>query len=204
MLSRNANQGGGSQEGFTLVELLIAMILVTLVGITFLTLFKSTIFNFVNMQTDATSAVQINTQANRVASVLRSATGINSASADDLVVYAYFYPSDAYVSLLHYYLQTVDGETKLLADLTPMSANPPIGTPITASMRTFTIIDNYYQAAGVDLFTYLDSNGAALSLPIDELQMIKGVQVTLAAKTSNQSNQTMSVQVSIRNRKTNL
>ncbi len=192
------------QAGFTLVELLITFTLIIIIGTTFFVLFKSTLFNFVNLQSDASSSVQLNTQANRVATVLRGATGINSAAANDLVVYSYFYPSDTYVSLLHYYLQTSGGHTKLMADLTPMTANPPTGTPITASKRTFTIIDNYYQATGVNLFTYLDANGSALSLPISDLQTIKGIQVTLTAKTSNNANQTLSVQVSLRNRKTNL
>lgn len=202
MSSRNAAQS--DQAGFTLVELLVTLVMVVMVGITFLVIFKSTLFNFINMQADASSSVQLNTQANRVATVLRSVTGINSAAADDLVVYAYFYPSDSYVSLLHYYLQTSGKVTKLMADLTPMSANPPLGTPITAQKRTFTIIDNYYQASGVSLFTYLDASGSALAVPITDLQTIKGVQVTLTSKMSNNANQTLSVQVSLRNRKTNL
>lgn len=192
------------EAGFTLTELLITLILVTLVGITFLTIFRSSLSNFVNMQGDASSSVQLNTQANRIGMVLRGVTGITSASANDLVVYSYFYPSDTYVSLLHYYLQTSGGYTKVMADLTPMSANPPIGTPLTAKKRSFTIIDNYYQATGVNLFTYLDATGNTLTLPITDLQTIKGVTVTLAAKTSGNTNQTESVQVSIRNRKTNL
>lgn len=192
------------ESGFTLVELLITLVLVVIIGITFLTLFKSTLSNFVNMQGDASASVQLNTQANRLANVLRSVTNITSATENDLVVYAYFYPSDSYVSLLHYYLVTNGGTTQLKADLTPMSANPPIGSPLTAQERTFTIIDNYYQAPGTNLFTYLNTTGSPLPMPISDLQSIKGVQITLAAKTSNGSNQTMSIEVSIRNRKTNL
>lgn len=205
MSSRNLKHAHATnQAGFTLVELLITFVLVLIVGMTFLVIFKSTLFNFINMQSDATSSVQLNTQANRVATVLRGVTGINSATADDLVVYAYFYPSDTYVSLLHYYLQTSGKATKLMADLTPMTANPPTGTPITAQKRTVTIIDNYYQVSGVTLFTYLDASGSALTPPITDLQTIKGVQVTLASRMSSNANQTLSIQVSLRNRKTNL
>jgi hypothetical protein len=91
-----------------------------------------------------------------------------------------------------------------MADLTPMTANPPQGTPIVAKKRTFSIIDNYYQASGVKLFTYLDATGNTLSTPIADLQTVKAIRVTVAAKTSNNTNQTMNVQVSLRNRKTNL
>jgi hypothetical protein len=85
-----------------------------------------------------------------------------------------------------------------------MTANPPIGTPQTNKLKTYTIIDNFYQPSGSSLFTYLDSSGNALTLPISDLQTIKGVQVNLAAKGSNGSNQALNVQVSLRNRKTNL
>lgn len=194
----------GSESGFTLVELLITLTVVLMVGAMFLVLFKSTIFSFVNMQTDASAAVQLNSQAYRIATVFRGTTHIVSAAENDVVLYAYFYPSDAYVSLLHYYIQTNDGIKQVMADLTPMSANPPIGAPQTAQKRTFVIIDNYYQTSGVPLFTYLDSAGAPIGLPVADLTMVKGVRITLAAKTSNNANQIQSVQVSIRNRKTNL
>jgi len=174
------------------------------IGTTFLVFFKSSIFNYLNLQADATNVTEINAEAMRVSTVLRGITTINSAAANDISIYSYFYPSDTYVSLVHYYLQTSGGITKLFADVTPMTANPPTGTLITASEKTYTIIDNYYQPSGGTLLTYLDSNGNALTLPITDLQTIKGVQVNLAAKGSNGSNQALNVQVSLRNRKTNL
>jgi len=174
------------------------------IGTTFLVFFKSSIFNYLNLQADATNVTEINAEAMRVSTVLRGITTINSAAANDISIYSYFYPSDTYVSLVHYYLQTSGGITKLFADVTPMTANPPTGTLITASEKTYTIIDNYYQPSGGTLLTYLDSSGNALVLPITDLQTIKGVQVNLAAKGSNGSNQALNVQVSLRNRKTNL
>jgi type II secretory pathway pseudopilin PulG len=190
--------------GFTLVELVVGITVMAVIGTTFLVFFKSSLFNYLNLQSDATTMTQINTQAMRIATVMRGVTGINSVDANDISAYSYFYPSDAYVSLVHYYLQTSDGTTQLLADVTPMSANPPIGTPITASEKTYTIIDNFYQPSGTSLFAYLNASGGALNLPITDVQTIKGIQVNLAAKTSNGTNQAMNVQVNLRNRKTNL
>lgn len=178
--------------------------LVAIIGTTFLVFFKSSFFNYLNLQSDATTTTQVNTQANRVAQVMRGVTGITSVSANDFQGYSYFYPQDAYVSLIHYYLHTSGKTTQLLADVTPMSANPPIGSPLTTKLKTYTIIDNFYQPSGGSLFTYLDTSGNSLSLPISDLQTIKGVQVNLAAKLSNNSNETLSVQVGLRNRKTNL
>jgi prepilin-type N-terminal cleavage/methylation domain-containing protein len=193
-----------NQAGFTLVELLISIVLISVIGSTFLVLFKSSFFNYLNLQSDATAMSQLNTQAMRVATVVRGTTDISSVAANDLVIYSYFYPSDAYVSQVHYYLQTSGKITQLLADVTPMTANPPIGTLITAQKKTFTIIDNFYQPSGSALFTYLNLTGSPLTLPISDLQTIKAMQVNLAAKSSNGGNQALNVQVSLRNRKANL
>jgi prepilin-type N-terminal cleavage/methylation domain-containing protein len=190
--------------GFTLVEMLVGIVLMAIISLTFLVFFKSSLFNYINLQSDASSMTQLDTQLMRVAQVVRGATNVNSVAANDIVMYSYFYPQDSYVSLVHYYLQTSSGTTKLLADVTPMTSNPPTGTPLTANLKTYTIIDNYYQASGVGLFNYLDASGSALNLPITDLQTVKAVQVTLATKLSNGSNQTINVQVALRNRKTNL
>jgi hypothetical protein len=120
-----------------------------------------------------------------------------------LTIYAYFSPNDTYVSLVHYY---VSGST-LLADTTHMTANPPIGNPITSSKVTSTIISNFQLVNGVNTFDYLDASGATLSLPISDLNSIKSIRVNLAVPSSGpiaNSYSTISTQVSLRNRKTNL
>jgi prepilin-type N-terminal cleavage/methylation domain-containing protein len=193
-----------SASGFTLIELLVGISLILIITTTFLVFFKSAFFNYLGLQSDATNLTSLDSQDMRIASVVRGLTDITSASANDLVIYAYFYPSDTYVSLVHYYLQTTGNDTQLLADVTPMTANPPTGTPITGQKKTYTVIDDFYQASGTNLFTYLDENGAALSLPIADLETIKGIQVNLATNTSGGGNQAIQVQVSLRNRKTNL
>lgn len=193
-----------NQQGFTLVELLISITLIAVIGTTFLVFFKSDLIGYLNLQSDATGLTQLDTQAARVANVVRGLTNITSADANDLVIYSYFYPSDTYVSQVHYYFQTTGSNKQLLADVTPMSANPPTGTLLTNKKRTYTVIDNFYQPNGSSLFTYLGASGSALSLPITDLQTIKSIQVNLATKTSNGGNQAINLQVSLRNRKTNL
>ncbi len=193
-----------TQAGFTLVELLVVIVLIAIIGTTFIVFFKSSLFNYLDLQKDATSFTQLDTQATRVSNVLRGTTDIVSVDASDMTLYAYFYPSDKYVSLLHYYVVTTNGTKQLKADLTPMSANPPIGSPLSAQERTFTIIDNLYLPSGTDLFQYIGASGSPLSLPIADLSSIKGIRVNLAAQTSNGSNQAIDIEVSLRNRKTNL
>jgi type II secretory pathway pseudopilin PulG len=146
MSYRKLNQGG-----FSVVELLIALSLAVMVSIIFVTLFRSNIVQYLNLQKDGSTATTLAAQEARIATVLRSSTGIVSAANSDLVVYAYFYPSDTYVSKLHYYISG----GKLLADMTRMTANPPIGVPVAGSTKTYTIIPNLYQSGGTSLFVYI-------------------------------------------------
>lgn len=193
-----------AEQGFTLVELLAVIVITSIVAMTFLIFFKSTLFSYLNLQENATSLTQLSRQELRVTDVIRGLTNITSVGANDLQIYAYFYPSDTYASQIHYYLQTTNGDTKLLADVTPMSANPPTGIPLTAQTQTYTVIDNFYQPNGSSLFTYLDAGDSPLSLPISDLQSIKAIQVNLANKLTGGSTQSIQMQVSLRNRKTNL
>lgn len=189
-----------AEAGFSLVELLITMTLAVLIMIMFITFFRTGTVQYLNIQKDGTTATSLAAQEARMANVLRGVTGINSAADNDLVVYAYFYPSDTYVSLLHYY---VSGG-QLLADMTRMSSNPPTGSPVAGSTKTYTIISNLYQVSGTALFAYLDSSNASLPTPVSNLNTIKQIQVNLAAQNSSGGNQAMMLQVSLRNRKTNL
>lgn len=142
-------------------------------------------------------------QSQRIAQVLRGLTDIVSESGNDLTAYAYFSPVDNYVSLTHYYLDSTG--KKLMVDVTPMDANPPIGSPIASQKKTYTIISNYYQAPGASLFTYYDANDQVMNLPISDEHSILEIRVNLAEPASHGSGQqTLDTVVSLRNRKTNL
>jgi hypothetical protein len=190
------------QSAFTLIELLIVITLTFIISIGFYTFFKTNLFTYLNLQKDATTFTDIAWQSQRVANVVRGLTDIVSAADEDLVMYTYFFPSDTYVSKVHYYLGN-SGKT-LYADVTPMTSNPPVGTPITANLKTHTIIPEYKQSGGVKLFEYLDTAGAPMALPIADLRMVKAIRVNLATTTSGQTNQAITLSVSLRNRKTNL
>ncbi|HSX42692.1 MAG TPA: hypothetical protein VLF59_01260 [Candidatus Saccharimonadales bacterium] len=189
-----------TQDGFSVVELMIALVLAVLISIVFITMFRTNLVQYLNVQKDGSTATNLAAQEARVANVIRGSTGVISAANNDLVLYSYFYPSDAYVSKLHYYISN----GQLLADLTPMSANPPTGTLLTAQMKTYTIIPNLYQASGSNLFAYYDASGSTLTTPVSDLNAIKVVQVNLAATATNGGVQSMNLQVSLRNFKTNL
>jgi hypothetical protein len=175
---------------------------VLIIGTAFYTFFKSSIFLYLNLQADASNFTTLASQSQRVATVVRGLTGITSASANDLQIYAYFYPTDTYVSQIHYYLNT--GQTALMADVTQMTSNPPIGTPIVSTKRTYTIIDNFKQSANTGLFVYLDSSNNPIASPVANTTTIKAIAINLAVAATPNNNQAMTLQVSLRNRKTNL
>lgn len=196
-------KGKAKQGGYTLVELVVVMTLTLVLSVAFYSFFKTNLFTYLNLQKDASSFTGLAYQSQRLATVVRGATSIVSIADNDLVIYAYFYPSDVYVSIVHYYLNATS--TILYADVTPMSANPPIGTPITASKKTYTIISNYKQIAGIKLFEYLDDTGTTMTLPIADLHTIKGITINLAVPTAiGGGNESTTLQVNLRNRKNNL
>lgn len=198
MLRRN-------QSGFTLVELTVVIVMIGIIIVPAYTFFNTSFSQYISLQKEGSGLSDLTTQSQRIATVLRGVTAINSASADSIDCYAYFAPSDNYVSRIRYYKNA--GNTQMFADVTRMTSNPPIGTEVPDSLETFKIINNFYQAGGVQTFSYQDEAGANLPLPISDLKRIKGIKVSLAVPAGNlsdNSNQTISVQVNLRNRKLNL
>ncbi|MFO0882088.1 MAG: prepilin-type N-terminal cleavage/methylation domain-containing protein [Candidatus Saccharimonadales bacterium] len=193
-----------NRKGFTLVEVMISLVVGALVMIGIFSFFGSSINEYFKMQQESVAFADVAANSQRVAKVIRGTTDITSASNNSVTLYSYFSPYDQYVSLITYYPNNTN--TKLLADVTKMTANPPTGTQISGSTQTFTIIDNFYLPNGTNTFEYLDSSGSTLSTPISDLRTIKGVRVNLADKPSGSSGVVtkLSVQVSLRNRKTNL
>jgi prepilin-type N-terminal cleavage/methylation domain-containing protein len=193
------------QDGFSLLELLVVLTVVGIVVATSLGFFTNSINQYLNLQREGMEFGDMALQSQRVTNVLRGLTDITEATSDSLTVYAYFSPNDTYVSLIHYYKNT--DKTALSADVTPMTANPPIGTPVTSQLKTYVIIENFFNDTSLKTFEYLDSASSSLNLPITDLHTIKGIRVTLSVPTyapiANKST-SISSQVSLRNRKTNL
>lgn len=191
-------------SGFSLVEMLVVMSLIGILTVTFYTLFVTSFTGYLNLQKQSSSFTQATIHSSRVANVIRGLTDITIAKDSELEVFAYFYPSDAYVSKVRYYTTTVNGTQQLRADLTPMTADPPIGTPITAQMRTLTIIESFYTPVNTPLFTYINAANAVLTTPVTDFSAIKSVKIQMSTKVDTLEKQSISTQVMLRNRKTNL
>jgi prepilin-type N-terminal cleavage/methylation domain-containing protein len=191
------------QTGFTIVELLVVIAVTAIFVTSFSTFFVNYLTLYGGYQKDANNFSELTAQTTRISDVLRGITDITSESATDLDAYAYFAPTDTYPSDVHYYMNAA--HTNVLVDVTPMTAKPPIGVPITASKKTYTIITNYSQQPGVNLFTYYDASGAALTTPVADEHTIVSIGVSLAEPASHSTKgQQFTIAVSLRNRKTNL
>ena len=181
---------------------MVTVVILGLVASIFFTFFNTALIGYFRLQSQASGMGSVAQQSQRVVGVLRGTTKITTASNNDLQLYAYFYPSDTYVSQVHYYLGA--GNTIVYADVTPMTSNPPVGTPITAQKKTYKVANSFYLPAGGTLFAYLDASGTSLAAPVTDTNAIKMIQVNMASKTDKNIVQRMTVQVNLRNRKTNL
>lgn len=191
--------------GFSIAELVISLAVIGIIVVIVYPFFNQTLRQFFTLEQEGLMFSQLSIQSQRVAKVLRGATDVTQATNTEVTVYAYFAPNDAHVSLIHYYKN--GGGTRLLADVTPMTADPPTGTLLTAQKRTVTIIENFYSSPSVNTFEYLDAGGTTLTTPIADLHTIKGMRINLAVPItlpSQSGNDTITSQVSLRNRKTNL
>jgi len=193
-LKRNA------QRGFTIVELVIVTAITSIIMVLLYSVFVGSFNNYLALQTDAVKFNDLSSQTQRITRILRGATDVLEATPNSITVYAYFSPRDNVVSKIRYYVSS----SQLKADITPMTSAPPVGTPQTAQMKTYVIIEKIDTSASP--FDYLDSAGNSLGT-VTNLRDVKGIEVTItipATKLATVKPTTLQVSVSLRNRKTNL
>ncbi len=191
-------------SGFTLIELLIAMTIAGILSTSLFLFFGNSLSQYFTLQEDGSAFSDVSQNSQRISAVLRGGTDIIDATDSSITLYSYFAPNDSFVSLIKYYPDATN--TKLLADVTQMTANPPIGSPINGSLKTITIIDDFNIPSGVKTFEYLDSAGNNLVMPLTDYTTIKGIRLNLATKSTKKNSvpTKMSIEVSLRNKKTNL
>lgn len=193
------------QSGLTITELLFVMIASSILLITLYTFTSTSINDFMKLQADGLAHNKLSENSSRITRVIRGVNQIEVAEADSITAYSYFAPDDRYTSKIRYYLN--NDQNKLLADVTPMTADYPIGSLLTNQTRTVTIIDGFRKVSGKDTFTYYDNDFTQIASPVVEKQIIKNITLQLFVKKYNTENSdyvsTIS-SVNLRNRKSNL
>ncbi|MFZ1324313.1 MAG: prepilin-type N-terminal cleavage/methylation domain-containing protein [Candidatus Saccharimonadales bacterium] len=194
-----------NEQGFTLNELLVVILVSSILIITLFSFTSSTVNSFMRLQAEGLANSKLAEGSFRVARVLRGANHIETANEDTITAYAYFSPQDAYTSKIRYYLNGT--QDKLMAEVIPMTADYPIGSLIVAQTKNVVIIEGFYKRSGYPTFVYYNSSYSAIASPVTDLQAIKNMTVNLYAKLYQSNNQVFtssSVSVNLRNRKTNL
>jgi prepilin-type N-terminal cleavage/methylation domain-containing protein len=192
-----------NHKGFTIIELLISIVAGSVIVVLSLGLFSNLYGSFLKSHEDSLKNSDLSLQSQRIARVLRGASSVVSADSLELVLYAYFSPRDNVVSLVKYYKSGGD----LRVDVTPMTSNPPTGSPILVDTKTYTIVDEPNPQSSTNIFEYLNSAGTILSVPVASPQLVKGIRINLSVSATppiTTKPTTIVTSVTLRNRKTNL
>lgn len=195
-----------NKRGLTFLELLIVITMSTFLVMVIAGFIVRSFTIFMELQARGLAQSKVTDSSLRISKVFRGITYVETADDDRVTGYAYFAPNDQYTSKILYYLDTTDNKIK--AEVTPMTADYPIGSLLTGQKTTVTILDNYYPISGIPVFRYYNANYSELSSPVTDIQSIKNIEVNLQTgynlSKNNQKYASSNVSVNLRNRKTNL
>ncbi len=191
-------------KGFTLFELIVVMMVSSFLLISLFGFTSRSINSFMKMQAEGLARSKLADGVFRVSQVLRSSNFVEEANADSFTAYAYFAPQDLYTSKIRYYLSP--SQDQLLADVTPMTADYPVGTLLTGQQRTVVVIDKFYKRTSYPTFQYFTSTNTELSAPVSNMDSIDNITVNLYTKVYQATDEYKSstLTVNMRNRKSNL
>lgn len=191
-----------SRAGFTIIELIVTMFIITLLG----GIVSATIVKSLNDQNklDAESQVQreLTISLDRVSKVLRSTILLLEATETNLKVRAFAKVSDSAPSEINYF---IDLSGRWQYSVIPASGAPPNYTYNPADQQTFTLATKITNTSAAPLFNYFDENSASLTFPVQAAD-IRLVEITPRGTDSNDLTAPLnfSTKVQLRNFKTNL
>ncbi len=200
-MSHRSALARSGQRGYSLVELLIAITLTTMLAIPLVVFSYKGLTSYEFLQAQSNTSLELSTLSQRIGKVVRGTTGIISAGANTLTIYGYFSPQDTVVKKIRYF---VSG-TNLNIGVTP-----PTGT---APNYTYNAADEVVTTTRVDLamgansmFTYYDDQGNVLpnGFAVGQVKAI-GIYVAANPRVKQLSVPiAVSTRVTLRNFKTNL
>jgi len=189
------------QAGFTLIEVLIAMVMVVILAVL---LGKVTIDGFTRyqyLQYQANGSADLSDILNRLSKVIRGTTSIDTAGTNNLTLYGYFVPQDVTVDKIRYF---VSGTALKVGVTKPTGTAPNYTYP--AGNEVVTVITNNLTTSPNPIFTYFDDSGNQLPNGFANSQ-IKQIGIYLSYNPSPHYlhiNISTGTRVTLRNMKTNL
>lgn len=191
-----------SRAGFTIIELIVVMFIITLLG----GIVSATIVKSLNDQNklDAESQVQreLTISLDRVSKALRSTILLLEATETNLKVRAFAKVSDSAPSEINYF---IDQSGRWRYSVIPASGTPPNYTYNPADQQTFTLATKITNTSAAPLFNYFDETSAPLTFPVQAAD-IRLIEITPRGTDSNDlvAPLIFSTKVQLRNFKTNL
>jgi len=189
------------ERGFSVVELLIAAVVIGIMSGTIFIFFASTTTSFFQIQE---SSIVVNDKTRvlyRMAQGIRSGTTITEASSNAFTVFAYFSPQDTTLSQVRYYYTPASRTLKV--DRIRATGTAPNYTYPPANTETKTLLDGITLTGNI--FSFRDANGSSGPFTTDTYKDIKSVTLDLnSASTKTVSASQLKTSVELRNRKTNL
>jgi hypothetical protein len=201
VLTRRYLTTARAEEGFTLLELLIAALLTGMLAIPLMFFTFKGLSSFQFLQSESNTSTELSTVSEAVAKVVRGTTSVITAQPNTLTVYAYFDPDDTVVKQVRYF---VSG-TNLDVGVTPPSGTAPNYTYPSANEVVTTLYSNLVMGSN-SMFTYYDNAGNQLpnGYTTGEVNQV-GIYVA-ANPDANQETVPieLTTRVTLRNFKTNL
>lgn len=167
------------QSGFSIVELLVAMIIISILsGIVYI-FFSSSINDFIKIQTTNNVTTDRTRAMNRMIQVIRGVNRIEVAADNNLTVYTFFSPTDNIPSKVTYNYKP---ELKKI-EVTHVLAEgvAPNYTYDTADAKTHTILSEIELSK--PLFNYVDKLGGTGPFDDTNYNNITQIGISLSGKT---------------------
>jgi type II secretory pathway pseudopilin PulG len=188
-------------DGFSLIELLFVMMLTSMIAIPLGTFAYKGLSSYEFLQAQSNTSTELSTLSERMAKVIRGATGIIDAEANTLTIYGYFSPQDSVVKKIRYFISG----TNLNIGVTPPTGTAPNYTYLAANeVVTTTRVD--LAMGATSMFTYYDDSGTQLPNGFANSQ-IKEIGLYVAANPRLKQLSvpiSLTTKVTLRNFKTNL
>ena len=190
-----------NQDGFTILELIIVMVITGMIALPLSTFAINGLRSYNYIEAQSNTSVELNILTGRLTKVIRGATTIDTATSNSLIFYGYFSPQDTVIKKIRYFISG----TSIEVGVTPPSGTAPNYTYDPAS-EVVKVLRSDMAMGSNSLFTYYDDVGNLLTGGFTVGQ-IKQVGIFLAANPNTVQIPvaiSVSTKVTLRNQKVNL